>query len=105
MPEVSGGTHHRPVLPVMREQRCLPLIAPLSLQLPLASSSVLEPLRFITAHKAGRRLDRGAASHPGGRLSRQADRFIHRSHVAEAEKDFSLAPATTRRNEFGKRAR
>lgn len=52
MSAVSGGSHHHPVVPVMREQRRLPPIAPLSLQLPLASSSALEPLRFITAHKA-----------------------------------------------------
>lgn len=43
------------------------------------------------------------SSPPGGRLSRKADRFIHRSHVTEAEKVLLLAPAsaTERRNGSG----
>lgn len=35
------------------------------------------------------------SSPPSGRLSRQADRFIQRSHVTEAQKDLSLAPEST----------
>lgn len=64
----------------MRVQRCLPLIAPLSLQLPLASSSALEPLRFITAHKAERGLHRGAAPPVGDSPGKLTDSFtVHTS--------------------------
>lgn len=45
------------------------------------------------------------SSPTGGRLFRQADRLIHRSHVTGTEKDFSLAPGSTpaRRNGSGNR--
>lgn len=89
---VSGGTHCHQVLPVMREQRCLPLIAPLSLQLPLASSSVLEPpLRFITPYKAERGLHREAAPPVGDSPGKMTDSFtVHTSQ--KQGKDFPVAP-------------
>lgn len=108
IPHVSGlGRNPPPSSPPSNENAALPATdspavppAPSGFKL----STGATPIYHSSQSRAGASQ---RSSPPSGRLSRQADRFIHRSHVAEAEKDFSPAPASTteRGKGFGERAR